>query len=304
MGFAPLIGGRAALQLAMRSPIGDTLHRLWLPLTFVAMAWMLAFPLWVVRRRGVSLARPTPRRVLKEGLVAALVVPVVLVSMVGFTSLSAYLLGPAATPTPYLEPIAASSRRLDWMSLVVLAVVVAPVAEEVFFRGMLYNALRQWLRPLLAAPIQAAIFALGHPFGLLERAIVATVGVLLALLYERRRTLVAPMILHASLNMAALGVMFWAVAADANTPRLGVALGQHESGCLITAVLPRGAAEAAGLRIGDVINGAGDYAVANRTHLFSVLRMKKAGDSIPVYFLRDGEQYQVDVVLKASPMSP
>ena len=65
---------------------------------------------------------------------------------------------------------------------------------------MLYNALRRRLPVIVAAPIQAVIFALVHPFGLAYRAGIAVIGLALAVFYEWRKTLVAPMLLHAMIN--------------------------------------------------------------------------------------------------------
>ena len=95
-----------------------------------------------------------------------------------------------------LEPIVRSPNRVDSLGLMILAVLVAPVAEEVLFRGMLFNKLRKRLHVLVAAPLQAVAFGLLHPFGLADMAGVALVGLAFALLYEWRKTLVAPIMMH------------------------------------------------------------------------------------------------------------
>lgn len=81
-----------------------------------------------------------------------------------------------------------------------LAVVVAPLSEEIAFRGLLYNALRQRANFPLAGLLQALVFALYHPYGNQGRMGVATMGFAFALLYEWRKTLVAPIALHSLIN--------------------------------------------------------------------------------------------------------
>src|SRR5262249_54073135 len=145
-----------------------------------------------------------------------------------------------------------SSHWFERLGFLILAILVAPVAEEVFFRGMVYNALRRRLHIVVAIPLQAIVFGLMHPFGLLDTTFIATIGVVLGSLYEGRRTLLSPMLAHAFIGAFGIAVITWMSAADAAAPRLGVHGEAHESGCKITAVVPGGGAEAAGLRVGDV----------------------------------------------------
>jgi uncharacterized protein len=46
---------------------------------------------------------------------------------------------------------------------VIVAALIAPVAEELLFRGLLLRALRRRMAPELAVGLQALIFALAHP---------------------------------------------------------------------------------------------------------------------------------------------
>jgi len=79
--------------------------------------------------------------------------------------------------------------------IVVLACVVGPVAEELFFRGVLYAALRQRTSRLAAVVISGAAFSLIHtnPVGFLP---ITVLGCLLADLYERTGSLASPLAVH------------------------------------------------------------------------------------------------------------
>lgn len=92
--------------------------------------------------------------------------------------------------------------------VLVLVTIVAPVAEELLFRGYMYRALRNWRGIVPAAVISGAIFGGIHagssPVGFLVP--LAALGVGLALLYEWTGSLVLPVALHAINNSIAFGV--------------------------------------------------------------------------------------------------
>jgi uncharacterized protein len=87
-----------------------------------------------------------------------------------------------------------------------LLIVVAPVAEEVFFRGFLYQAFRNSFGVLPGALLSALIFGAIHLefFKLVQLAIL---GVILALLFEKTRSLWSPIILHAVNNSLAFAYL-------------------------------------------------------------------------------------------------
>jgi len=86
----------------------------------------------------------------------------------------------------------------------VLAVVVAPVIEETFFRGMLYNALRANMGVWPAALLSGAIFAIIHPQLPAGFPPLMVLGTLLAILREKTGSLIPSMVCHAINNTVAL----------------------------------------------------------------------------------------------------
>jgi membrane protease YdiL (CAAX protease family) len=99
------------------------------------------------------------------------------------------------------EPQAAE-RAIEMLNpvLVVLAIVVfAPIAEEVFFRGVVFNA---WLREggrRFAFIGSALLFAVIH-VSLLSLIPIFALGLMLAWIYDRTGTLLAPIAMHATVN--------------------------------------------------------------------------------------------------------
>jgi membrane protease YdiL (CAAX protease family) len=152
---------------------------------------------------GLGLAIP--------GLVATLI----------FAGILAVILGVQSTDVS--EPIPTLFPGWDlWITLLSLA-VVAPIGEEVFFRGFATNA---WARSLKRddAIIRAAVFfACIHIINLvgavdtdvfIRAAIVAVaaripVGWLLAWIYTRRRSIFASMALHGAYNGSLVLLVWW-----------------------------------------------------------------------------------------------
>jgi len=92
-----------------------------------------------------------------------------------------------------------------------MVIAVAPVVEEVFFRGFLYGALRSRLGIWLAAGINGALFAVIHySFESVEALLLvpplALLGFLFCLVYERTGSLLPVIGMHAFNNTVAYAV--------------------------------------------------------------------------------------------------
>src|SRR5262249_22324977 len=129
----------------------------------------------------------------------------------------------------------------DYAFLVVvglLAVTVAPVCEEVFFRGFLYDALRSRMPVLLAAILQSLLFAALHTLGALHNVAVFFLGLIITAVYQWRKTLLAPIFVHAGNNMIAMLGLVLVMVMYANSPVLGVIGHDHEQGCEVERFTP------------------------------------------------------------------
>ena len=85
--------------------------------------------------------------------------------------------------------------------------LLAPVLEELLFRGVLYGTLRLRFGPVAATLGSAAIFALAHGYGTVGFASVLMSGVLWAVAYERTRSLLPGMLAHAVNNVQATAIV-------------------------------------------------------------------------------------------------
>lgn len=107
--------------------------------------------------------------------------------------------GPIEHP---IVPMLINGSPIELALLVVLAGGFAPVVEETFFRGALFNHLRGRWRWGAAAPMVGLIFALIHPQGWTAIPVLGGIGVMLCALREWRGSLIAPMTAHAVNNLS------------------------------------------------------------------------------------------------------
>jgi membrane protease YdiL (CAAX protease family) len=93
--------------------------------------------------------------------------------------------------------------------IILLAVVLAPVAEELVFRGYLYSVLKKYFGPIASLFFTGILFALVHlnvP-SLLPLFLLACI---LTIAYETSGSLLVPMAMHATFNAVNLvGVLFF-----------------------------------------------------------------------------------------------
>lgn len=82
-------------------------------------------------------------------------------------------------------------------------------------------------------------------------------------------------------------------AAEAGLPApFGVVVGPVRAG---------GAAEAAGIREGDILVGLGSYTLQDLVQLQRVVALKRAGDSLPLRLWRDGAEREVTIQFPGTP---
>jgi membrane protease YdiL (CAAX protease family) len=299
LGFAPhLLLSAATLLIDPRAPLAATVRQLWMPLLLLIDAWMLGLPLWIARTRTAHPARfPRPRTVLVEAIFALLSLPVVFAASVAVSAIAANLLAGSESPTFPWASRAVAFSRAEWLAFIAMAVTLVPVAEETFYRGFLYNALRQRLHPIPAALIQAVVFGYVHPFGLANSIGIGVTALALAVVYEWRKTLLSPILVHAAMNAVGMVLLSGVLAAEADAPRMGVLGEARRGGCLVTDVMPGGAAETAGIRVGDVITAVDGEPVADIPSIARLVRAHRVGDTVSVEFLREGASHRADVVL-------
>jgi membrane protease YdiL (CAAX protease family) len=125
-------------------------------------------------------------------------------------------------PQTLVEDVGANESTALLVIGALMVIVVAPICEEVFFRGFLFRILRIRMSFWIAAALDGVIFGLVHgSFVILP--VLAVLGVALCWVYERTGSLVPAIAIHAFNNMIAYGATTddgWAVAGAFGTAML------------------------------------------------------------------------------------
>jgi uncharacterized protein len=108
------------------------------------------------------------------------------------------------------ENLGAGESTVGLIAAGFMIICVAPFAEEFFFRGFFYGALRTRFSVAVAAVIDGALFGLIHfeggTDGLLILPPLAALGIMFCLVYERTRSLYPVIALHSLNNSIAYAV--------------------------------------------------------------------------------------------------
>jgi membrane protease YdiL (CAAX protease family) len=146
------------------------------------------------------------RAILLGILLAALFLPVGL----GLQAASAEIMQRLGQEGPPQQAVVALENAQSWGTrayLIGFAVLIAPVAEEILFRGVLYAGIKQFGFPRFALWSTALVFAAIHMTAAIFLPLVA-LGLALAWLYDRTDNLLAPIAAHAFFNAANVALMY------------------------------------------------------------------------------------------------
>lgn len=164
---------------------------------------------WLLREQGsgwteaFGLDRGRLSAVLGLGvLVAVMVLPIAWLGSYGSAELMRFF-WVEPEPQAAVTTLRSSTEWWQGWSMGLMAVTVAPVAEEVLFRGLMYPALKRRLGIGGAMLISSVLFALIHVNLMTFVPLLLLAGVLVWL-YEYTGNLAAPVMAHAVFNLANL----------------------------------------------------------------------------------------------------
>lgn len=295
--LAPPLAWRAALHA-----FGD---RLTPALSVAASAFLLGWlflPLVLARRRPHRPSPPRPRPPRRWFVEAPIGFGLAFASYGLVVVLTVLLVRATGAEDP--PPVVPASAGLAWVLIFAFfAVAIGPVAEEVFFRGFLYGALRARMPRPAAALLQAALFAVVHPFPAVVLPAIFVLGLLFALVLDWRRTLVAPVAFHVGFNGISTAIVVLVLVSNWWTsPILGI---QGEArpgeGWEVVSVVPGSGAEEAGLAPGDRVVTVDGSAVDSHEEVREAVRAHAIGEAVPVEFERGPERRTVTVRLRRAP---
>lgn len=87
--------------------------------------------------------------------------------------------------------------------------IVAPVVEEMIFRGLIYKRTKELTGIKIAAVISAVLFGVFHG-NWVQAPYAIIIGLVAVFVYEKYKSIIAPILLHMSANMASVGISYFA----------------------------------------------------------------------------------------------
>ncbi|MBN1459347.1 MAG: CPBP family intramembrane metalloprotease [Armatimonadetes bacterium] len=166
-----------------------------------ALAWVCFVTLF---RARFGWRRAGLLRTLGTGLAAT---GAALVPAMGVYALLQDRLGMSPTDDPVILIIAAPQDLATRVIIVAAVGLLVPALEEVLFRGLLFGALRRYLKFWPAAAASALLFAIVH-MNLPGLAAYFILGLTFAAVFERTRSLFAAWTAHAAFNLVNLAMVF------------------------------------------------------------------------------------------------
>ena len=109
--------------------------------------------------------------------------------------------------TKSYDSAAAAIYSGDKVSMVIAVAIVGPILEELLFRGVVYNRIKDMFNPVVAIISSAIIFGIFH-MNWVQGIYASTLGILLAYLYYKYKTIYASIIMHMTCNTISLIATF------------------------------------------------------------------------------------------------
>lgn len=208
LGLTGLAIAAAALVEARTGGFVDGLADEFLPWVVLLQSSIMAGGAWVAvgGRAAVLGFRTVPRRWILAavaGVAAILLYDVAAASIIDPDGVKDAQAGDAIAD--YLDDAPAN----DFLLLLVMAAGVAPLGEEMLFRGLIFAWLSRWTGWIPAALLTALLFALGHlAGGTLHGVASFGAGLVLAVLYRASGSLWPAILAHGLNNTIAIALLW------------------------------------------------------------------------------------------------
>jgi len=161
------------------------------------------------RDLGLRVPSRRPLREVMTGIVGYMgVFPIFITFLIALVVI-AHVLSYEPPAHPLVNIILEEEDRFPFLIIysVILATVIAPILEEIFFRGFCYPILKKRWGARVAMVLTSAFFAAIHA-NLFAFVPIFILGMGLSFIYEKRRSLIAPIALHLVHNSIFIGYFF------------------------------------------------------------------------------------------------
>lgn len=146
-------------------------------------------------------------------------IPVLVIFGVSLNFLIEWLLSIASQLT-FLAPLFERYENLanlitggDFIPSLLTVGILGPIFEEILFRGLIFGELRKIMKVRIALVIQAVLFGVMH-FNVIQSSYAIIIGLLLGFVYYRSNSIIAPMIVHITINASSVILTQFLTGAD------------------------------------------------------------------------------------------
>ena len=97
---------------------------------------------------------------------------------------------------------------LEDKTILIHVLVIAPIVEEIIFRGYMYRILKSRTPIIFAMIISSTIFSLIH-YNVLSYILLFVLSIFLTYIYERNGSIICPIIIHSLFNLMMCGLIIY-----------------------------------------------------------------------------------------------
>ena len=166
---------------------------------FCVLAWYT----FARRLKGLGLGlRHMRRNFVNAAVILFCVMPVILAMIVSVQYVGEYVKGPEYQMSQHqeLETLTTYPQRSVKISVVIVAVLAAPLVEELLFRGLIQTLIRSYIgRPWLSVILTSIPFAMVHE-NLTHWPALFVLSMAIGYAYEKSGSLWQPLFMHAMFN--------------------------------------------------------------------------------------------------------
>lgn len=175
---------------------------------FSTVGLVLLMTTWLHRAQfsDIGFNQVKLKNYLKYGLGGGLILIIVIFAF----TLPLNYLQPELEPQMFEQVLRSIASKKDFIILLIIGAILAPFAEELFYRGMIYPVLRKKLGVIPGMIVAGIIFGVVHWD--LWRAIPLSIGgIILSYIYEKTDSIFVTTIAHGLWNGVMSGVVYWSI---------------------------------------------------------------------------------------------
>jgi hypothetical protein len=210
-----------AVAFVLKDSVGpQTMYWLVMLVCFAFPVCLLSYTVYISKKRKLALPIKlgSPMAVLQAILISFGIYVIIVLFTIAVTMAFRYLLRIENSSESFTKLSVLSNSTPAYLIFLLSIFTLVPVAEELFFRGFLYTALKSRIHWIWAIVIQALFFSILHFAGIAHSIVIFVMGLIFAFVYEKKKNLLIPILAHSMNNFIAAMLLLAMFALNYHTP--------------------------------------------------------------------------------------